>query len=97
MPFFFFLGKCPSLCPEPSLIENGDINAPEGARIHGGTSFYSCREGFILIGNSSRTCYNGSWLGKDPVCWSKLTDTGIPLYNTINLGALVLYVLLLTL
>ena len=59
-------------------IDCGRLSSPEnGAVTFRSTTFgsradYSCNDGFLLLGLSSRMCMeNGSWSGEAPVCEGK--------------------------
>ena len=54
-------------CPRLSEPENGDVLY--GLGYVGDTAIYSCSQGFMLIGGSSRVCeVNEIWSGTQPQC-----------------------------
>lgn len=61
-------------CPPLTAPENGNveqsrpITAPDPA-------FYSCNEGYTLIGDDRRFCVSaGFWTGEEPTCSRKHTN-----------------------
>ena len=67
-----------------AVVDCGDLPDPANGQVsHPQTNFssnatYSCNLGYILIGNSVRTCQsNGTWSGNEPVCESKLAEIGL--------------------
>nr|XP_039269167.1 uncharacterized protein LOC120344144 isoform X1 [Styela clava]XP_039269168.1 uncharacterized protein LOC120344144 isoform X2 [Styela clava] len=56
-----------SECPDPTDFENGNVFGD--SYVVGSTIKYSCKEGFILSGNATRSCHaDRKWSGKQPVC-----------------------------
>ena len=56
-------------------MDCGPLDNPEGGRVvvrettFGSTAFYSCLEGFNLVGPTSRVCQaNGQWSAFAPTC-----------------------------
>ena len=48
--------------------EKGNVNTSNGITL-GSVAFYTCNEGYILLGNSSRTCgVDGMWSFAPPTC-----------------------------
>ncbi|XP_052242365.1 neurogenic locus notch homolog protein 1-like [Dreissena polymorpha] len=64
-----FSGKyCDDNCPEPVVPENGLLNTSEGLGV-GNTIYYSCKDGYELVGKAQRTCGTTStWSGTEPTC-----------------------------
>ena len=61
--FAISIAECPVL-PDPL---NGEVTLT-GFSV-GDSSFYSCDDGFELVGNSPRTCQsNNAWSGEEPMC-----------------------------
>ena len=59
-----FLGV---VCGSLDNPENGQVSLT-GTTV-GSKAIYSCNKGFVLDGNSRRTCQiNGKWSGEAPVC-----------------------------
>lgn len=57
-------------CPTLGDPENGTAHQEDN--LPGTEAFYSCAEGFVLVGEASRFCqYNGTWDGQPPVCKRK--------------------------
>ena len=57
------------MCPDPGTPINGRRQLEsllDRASVH-----YSCHDGFTLIGDARRTCFNGQWTGRLPVCVGK--------------------------
>lgn len=56
----------PLSCGSPDSLQNTTVigkNFTNGATIN-----YSCPKGHALVGNQSRTCENGIWMGLAPTC-----------------------------
>ena len=58
-------------CGPLSSPANGDVSVnPDTA--FGSTATYSCRRGFLLLGNRLRRCQaDGQWSNSEPTCQSK--------------------------
>ncbi|XP_052240158.1 fibropellin-1-like [Dreissena polymorpha] len=55
-------------CPEPEIPANGRVNTTNGLAV-GQTIYYSCIEGFELVGQTQRICESAStWSGTEPTC-----------------------------
>ena len=55
-------------CEHPGNITNGEVTFYGGTIIRHGI-IYSCDEGYILNGISTRLCMiGGSWSGSEPTC-----------------------------
>ena len=55
-------------CPEPDIPTNGRVNTSEGVAV-GHTIYYSCVDGYELVGQGERICEASSeWSGDPPVC-----------------------------
>ena len=67
-------------CPCPSSPTNGSTNCEESHLADAGRNVtYSCNSGYILSGNSNRTCQgSGNWTGTAPICvkgdWNKFEE-----------------------
>uniref|UniRef100_A0A8C4EHG7 C3/C5 convertase n=1 Tax=Dicentrarchus labrax TaxID=13489 RepID=A0A8C4EHG7_DICLA len=70
-------------CPDPNVLENGNVSPPqERYFVDNGTS-YECYFGYTLRGSSTRVCLpNGKWSGSTPICshdtGDNCADPGIP-------------------
>ncbi len=60
------------------VIDCGGLEDPDKGRVVlsgtvcGSTATYSCREGYTLVGDNTRTCQkDASWSGQAPFCTSK--------------------------
>ena len=62
------------LCSAPIAPENGDIVISSQIPFRvGTTASYSCQQGHVLIGETTRACEGGTttvgeWSGDNPVC-----------------------------
>ena len=55
-------------CGHPGNITNGTVDVSEGTELDA-TVQYTCDEGFIHNGSSTRTCQSdGRWSGTTPTC-----------------------------
>ncbi|KAM6907154.1 complement factor B-like [Xenentodon cancila] len=76
--------KCKTVeCPDPNVMENGDVSPPQERYFVGNETTYECYSGYTMRGSSSRTCLpNGKWSGFTPVCsrdsGANCADPGIP-------------------
>ena len=55
------------MCPELTGFENGDIQLPD-ENFYDSVATFSCNEGYLLNGGSSRQCEAGGWSGATPFC-----------------------------
>ena len=54
-------------CERLPDISNGEVEL--SGRTVGSTATYSCNQGFVLVGSSTRICQsNGQWSGSEPSC-----------------------------
>ncbi len=58
-----------------SVVDCGNLPNPRYGKVEltgtsfGSTAFYTCQDGFFLVGDRSRTCQlSGDWSGQVPVC-----------------------------
>lgn len=70
-------------CPDPTVLENGNIWPNEPNYIFENQITYECYSGYTLYGPSQRTCLSsGKWSGPHPVCrrdsGDNCPDPGIP-------------------
>lgn len=81
---FIFISTVHSVrCPEPGLVEHGDVHAP--SQTVGSTHTYTCDPGFMLFGNATRECgSSGEWIGEKPICWSESDTLGRIDYITVT-------------
>ena len=47
--------------------ENGDVNLDAGTTL-GAMATFSCDQGYLQVGDQSRTCELDGWSGSNPVC-----------------------------
>ncbi|XP_054899958.1 complement factor B-like [Poeciliopsis prolifica] len=83
-PKRFMPQKCKLVeCPDPNVLENGDVFPLEVQYFVGNETSYECYSGYTLRGSSKRICLpNGKWSGSTPICsrdsGSACPDPGIP-------------------
>ncbi|KAM3600966.1 uncharacterized protein V6R79_005319 [Siganus canaliculatus] len=70
-------------CPDPSVLEYGDVFPPQEKYFLDNETTYECYTGYTLRGSSRRVCLpNGKWSGSTPICSrdtdSACADPGIP-------------------
>ncbi len=72
----------------PIVIDCGDLKDPENGQvlltgtICESTATYSCREGYALVGEQTRTCQrDASWSGQAPFCRCKSSSRVSALAN----------------
>ncbi|NXO38057.1 SVEP1 protein, partial [Locustella ochotensis] len=76
----------PVSCSPPPVLEHGRVIG-EDYTFQKHTE-YSCNEGFLLDGDSSRVCLaNGSWSGITPVCKAVTCSVPLPLPNGRTTGS----------
>ncbi|XP_037544243.1 complement factor B [Nematolebias whitei] len=84
LPKKFLPQRCKRVeCPDPNVMENGDISPPQERYFADNETNYECYSGYTLRGSSKRTCLpNGKWSGSTPICSRDSGDTcadpGIP-------------------
>ncbi|XP_044180207.1 sushi, von Willebrand factor type A, EGF and pentraxin domain-containing protein 1-like isoform X4 [Acropora millepora] len=66
----------PADCRDPGRPINGERTGDEFN--HGSRISFSCKQGFLLIGNSSSVCNMGKWSNALPQCKGTCEDPGIP-------------------
>ncbi|XP_015755086.1 PREDICTED: sushi, von Willebrand factor type A, EGF and pentraxin domain-containing protein 1-like isoform X4 [Acropora digitifera] len=66
----------PADCRDPGRPINGERTGDEFS--HGSRISFSCKQGFLLIGNSSSVCNMGKWSNALPQCKGTCEDPGIP-------------------
>ena len=55
-------------CEHPGALDNGQVDVRRGTAV-GESVYYRCDVGFILKGDSNRTCQmDYTWSGAAPVC-----------------------------
>ncbi|KAG9265876.1 complement factor B-like [Astyanax mexicanus] len=61
-------------CPNPRVLENGDVEPYQTLYYVNDTTSYTCHSDYSLRGSSTRICQlNGKWNGSTPIC-SRDTD-----------------------
>ncbi|XP_071316219.1 complement factor B-like [Trachinotus anak] len=76
--------KCKMVeCPDPNVLEYGDVFPPERKYFVDNVTTYECYSGYTLRGSARRVCLpNGKWSGSSPICSRDLgddcPDPGIP-------------------
>ncbi|XP_032431339.1 complement factor B-like [Xiphophorus hellerii] len=70
-------------CPDPNVMENGNVSPPEVQYFVGNETSYECYSGYTLRGSSKRICLpNGKWSGSTPICsrdsGAACPDPGVP-------------------
>ncbi|XP_028450837.1 complement factor B-like isoform X1 [Perca flavescens] len=70
-------------CPDPNVMEYGNIFPPQEKYFVDNETTYECYSGYRLRGSSRRVCLpNGKWSGSTPICSRDTGDTcadpGIP-------------------
>uniref|UniRef100_A0A665UIX4 C3/C5 convertase n=1 Tax=Echeneis naucrates TaxID=173247 RepID=A0A665UIX4_ECHNA len=94
--------KCKMVeCPDPNVLEYGDVNPPQRKYYVGNVTTYECYSGYTLRGSGSRVCLSsGKWNGSFPICsrdsGDACLDPGIPpgasrKGNTFGIGDSVTY------
>ncbi|XP_073336042.1 complement factor B-like [Pagrus major] len=70
-------------CPDPSVLEYGNVSPPQEKYFVDNETTYECYSGYTMRGSSSRVCLpNGKWSGSTPICsrdsGDHCADPGIP-------------------
>ncbi|XP_070839171.1 complement factor B-like [Chaetodon trifascialis] len=70
-------------CPDPSVLENGDVSPPQEKYFVDNETVYECYSGYTMRGSSRRVCLpNGKWSGSTPICsrdsGDNCADAGVP-------------------
>uniref|UniRef100_A0A3P9I0B0 C3/C5 convertase n=1 Tax=Oryzias latipes TaxID=8090 RepID=A0A3P9I0B0_ORYLA len=73
----------PVECPDPNVLENGNVFPPLERYLAGNTTTFECYSGYTMRGSSSRTCLsNGKWSGSTTICsrdsGDACPDPGVP-------------------
>ena len=67
--FVFFFSKTANSCPAISSFANGALDPASPATTTGSTVRFSCNQGYILRGASTRNCLaDNTWSGSAPRC-----------------------------
>ena len=75
------------VCPDPGTPINGRRQLEsqlDGASVH-----YGCRNGFTLIGDTKRTCFNGQWTGGLPVCIGTWLNTCLGVFSLDSVDVII--------
>uniref|UniRef100_A0A3Q2QTR3 C3/C5 convertase n=1 Tax=Fundulus heteroclitus TaxID=8078 RepID=A0A3Q2QTR3_FUNHE len=84
LPKKFKPQKCKRVeCPDPTVLENGNVFPYQYRYFVGNETSYECYSGYTLRGSSSRICLkNGKWNGSTPICsrdsGDVCPDPGVP-------------------
>uniref|UniRef100_A0A8B9K8E8 C3/C5 convertase n=1 Tax=Astyanax mexicanus TaxID=7994 RepID=A0A8B9K8E8_ASTMX len=66
-------------CPNPRVLENGDVEPYQTLYYVNDTTSYTCHSDYSLRGSSTRICQlNGKWNGSTPICTDHCPDPGTP-------------------
>ncbi|XP_070773763.1 complement factor B-like [Enoplosus armatus] len=70
-------------CPDPSVLQNGNVSPLESQYFVGNETTYECFSGYTLRGSSTRICLpNGKWSGSTTICGhdseDNCADPGVP-------------------
>ncbi|KAM8742734.1 complement factor B-like [Acanthopagrus schlegelii] len=70
-------------CPDPSVLEYGNVSPPQEKYYVDNETTYECYSGYTMRGSSSRVCLpSGKWSGSTPICsrdsGDHCADPGIP-------------------
>ncbi|XP_044226800.1 complement factor B-like [Thunnus albacares] len=70
-------------CPDPNVLENGNVSPPQERYFVGNETTYECYSGYKLRGSFRRVCLsNTKWSGSTPICsrdaGDNCADPGIP-------------------
>ncbi|XP_062289674.1 complement factor B-like [Scomber scombrus] len=70
-------------CPDPNVLENGNVSPPQERYFVRNETTYECYSGYKLRGSAKRTCgFNAKWTGSTPICsrdaGDVCADPGIP-------------------
>lgn len=56
-------------CPDPNVLENGNVSPPQERYFVGNETTYECYSGYKLRGSFRRVCLsNTKWSGSTPIC-----------------------------
>ncbi|XP_060746788.1 complement factor B-like [Tachysurus vachellii] len=77
------LAECKKVtCPNPNVLENGDVQPFKRSYVVNDTTTYKCYSDFTFRGSATRVCQpNGKWSGGTPICShnnNHCPDPGIP-------------------
>ncbi|XP_038129941.1 complement factor B-like [Cyprinodon tularosa] len=70
-------------CPDPNVLENGNVFPGQEKYYVGDVTSYDCYSGYTMRGSPSRVCLpNGKWNGSTPICsrdsGDACPDPGVP-------------------
>ncbi|XP_040907276.1 complement factor B-like [Toxotes jaculatrix] len=70
-------------CPDPSVLEYGNVSPPQDKYFVNNETTYECYSGYTMRGSTRRVCLpNGKWSGSTPICsrdsGNNCADPGIP-------------------
>ncbi|KAG7158260.1 Sushi, von Willebrand factor type A, EGF and pentraxin domain-containing protein 1-like 3 [Homarus americanus] len=76
-------------CPEPQQIEFGKMKLENDDSVFGTSLTYQCNTGYIMTGNTNRTCnINGVWTGVEPQCQPVTCPEPFEALNSVREGDL---------
>ncbi|XP_017273663.1 complement factor B-like [Kryptolebias marmoratus] len=70
-------------CPDPNVMENGNVSPPQERYFVDNETSYECYSGYLMRGSTKRICLpNGKWSGSTPICsrdsGDVCADPGVP-------------------
>ncbi|TKS82993.1 Complement factor B [Collichthys lucidus] len=83
-PKRFLPQKCKLVeCPDPNVLENGNVSPPQEKYFVDNETTYECYSGYTMRGSPKRVCLsNGKWSGSTTICsrdsGDDCADPGIP-------------------
>ncbi|XP_010742880.3 complement factor B-like isoform X1 [Larimichthys crocea] len=83
-PKTYFPQKCKLVeCPDPNVLENGNVSPPQEKYFVDNETTYECYSGYRMRGSPKRVCLpNGKWSGSTTICshdaGDDCADPGIP-------------------
>ena len=86
------LFHCISVCPELTGFENGDIQLTD-ENFDDSVATFSCNEGYLLNGGSSRRCEAGGWSGATPFCERIGNDILLESFTRVYIFCMVLIII----
>ena len=79
------------IIPPCTVVDCGNLSNPRFGKVvlsgtvFGSTATYSCQPGYILVGQSTRSCQaDGDWSGRAPVCRRKFPSVNILCHKKLH-------------